>query len=468
MTVPMNDRVENRTRAPYERHLPIRTGFDLVVVGAGPAGCGAALAASAQGLSVLLLEAGTRAGGMGTAGMVSSFAPMSDGLRCVSGGYALRIVEILHERGALGPQVTPDYWNRALQRWIPFRPEELAHLYDRLLQEHGVTVRYGSRVVDVEPDDEDGVIRGVVVADVEGLHLVRAPVFIDASGDAVVATAAGFAVETAGRDTERIMPPTLCALLSNIEWDRIPMSPSGNCPNHQQPMLEKAIAAGRFTRSDRHLPGLYRIGEGQGMMNAGHLFNTDATDAVALSSAYGAGRDLVREYVDFYREYIPGCETMQLVTTAPLLGVRESRRIVGEYVLGYEDYVARRRFDDGIGLCAGKVDIHVYDDSPEEYERYYREFNEIDRLGEGESFAIPYRSLIPKGSRNLWVAGRCISSDVKVQGALRVQPTCMVMGEAAGVAVSLALEAPQGQVEAMKVDTEALRERLRENGAVLE
>ena len=246
------------------------------------------------------------------------------------------------------------------------------------------------------------------------------------------------------------------------------MSPSGNCPDRQQEMLVKAIESGRFSRSDRHLPGLYRIGNGLGMMNAGHIFNTDATDAKSLSDAYAAGRTLVREYLDFYREYIPGCEGMQLVSTAPLLGIRESRRIVGEYVLDYDDYKARRRFDDGIGLCSGKVDIHVYDDSPEEYERYYAEFNEIDHLAVGESFAIPYRSLIPAGSRNLWVAGRCISSDVKVQGALRVQPTCMVMGEAAGTAAWLALSRSPGRVETMRVDSAALRRQLLDDGAILD
>ncbi len=243
------------------------------------------------------------------------------------------------------------------------------------------------------------------------------------------------------------------------------MSPSGNCPARQQEQLEKALAAGHFSRNDRHLPGLYRIGEGLGMMNAGHLFNTDAVNTSSLSRSYSEGRRLVREFLDFYRNYVDGCQRMQLVSTAPLLGVRESRRVVGEFLLTYEHYQQRARFADGIGLCSGSVDIHVYNDSPEEYARYHEEYNTRDRMGVGQSFGIPYGCLVPQGSTNLWTAGRCVSTDVKVQGALRIQPAAAVMGEAAGLAMDLALETSR---KANEVDTAVLRKRLLAQGAVLD
>jgi hypothetical protein len=406
---------------------------------------------------------------------------MSDGQRCVAGGIALELVEKLHERGGLGPQVGPDYWHRALQRWIPFQPEALTLLYDELLAEAGVCVRYGARAISAITAKKDQVpasavlqpglsaestrIEALVVADVEGLWLAGGRSFLDATGDAAVASAAGFAVRRAGQDSPRIMPPTLCALFAGIDWNRMAMSPSGNCPDRQQIQLEQALADGHFTRNDRHLPGLYRIAPGLGMMNAGHLFDTDAVDGPSLSRAYAQGRRLVREFLAFYRTYIDGCQDMRLVSTAPLLGVRESRRILGEYELVHADYQRRARFADGIGLCSGSVDIHVYDDSAAEYERYKQEFEHQDRQGLGESFGIPYGILVPKGAENLWVAGRCASTDLKVQGALRIQPAAAVMGQAAGLAVALSLETGR---TATQLDIQELRTRLEHAGAILD
>ncbi len=444
-------------------HFPLKGEWQLIIAGAGPAGCAAALRAGRAGIKTLLIEAATQPGGMGTSGMVSSFAPMSDGNRCVAGGIALELVEELYSRGAMGAQVTREFWETAVQRWIPFQPEELAYLYDQLLAEAGVTVLYAARLVDVLREDME--VTEVLVADVEGLYRVRASYFIDATGDAALTNFAGFPVEEAGRDTPNIMPPTLCALFSSINWEHMKMSPSGNCPFRQQEMLEQAISENQFSSKDKHLPGLYRIGPGMGMMNAGHLFKTNAVHSLSLSSCYSKGRELIREYLNFYKRYIPGCEDMQLVTTAPLLGVRESRRIIGEYILTYQDYVNKPQFPDTIGRCSGSVDIHVYDDTEAEYERYHREFNMLDKQGLGDSFAIPYGSLVPKGAKNLLVAGRCVSTDIKVQGALRIQPAAAVMGEAAGAAVILASRSGK---EVLSVDKKELQSELKAGGAVLE
>jgi hypothetical protein len=138
---------------------------------------------------------------------------------------------------------------------------------------------------------------------------------------------------------------------------------------------------------------------------------------------------------------------------------------LGEYELVHADYQRRARFKDGIGLCSGSVDIHVYDDSPAEYERYRQEFEKQDRQGPGESFGIPYGILVPKSSTNLWVAGRCASTDLKVQGALRIQPAAAVMGQAAGLAAALSLETGRG---ASQLDIPELRSRLVEAGAILD
>ncbi len=448
-----------------QRKIEIEEGYDLVVVGGGPAGASAALAAARKGVKVLLLEADTRIGGMGTSGMVSAFAPMSDGNRCVAGGIAEEIMEILYERSAAGTQVTPDWWKKAVQLWIPFRPEALALLWDELLEKAGVKVRFASRVVDAELAADGKTLTGVIVADVEGLSLVRADYFVDATGDAALAVAAGFPTWRAGQDTEKIMPPTLCALYAGIEWERVDLEEHGTYPRRQQELYEKALSDGWFRSNDRHFPGIYRIGPGLGMVNAGHIFNTDAVDRDSLSDAYREGRKQVSEYASFFRTYVGGCEGLELVATAPLLGVRESRRIQGEYVLNYDDFKARRRFEDGIGLSAGSIDIHPYDESDEELQRCLKEFHEVGRQRLGDALGVPYRSILPKDSRNLWVAGRCISADVKVHGSIRIQPVAAVLGQAAGTAVWLAREDKKSAAE---LDITKLRKVLQQDGAVLD
>ncbi len=457
--------MESPQYVSYQKRIPVETGWDLVVAGAGPAGASAALTAARKGLNVLLLEVDNRVGGMGTSGMISAFAPMSDGERCVAGGIAQELMEALYERGATGPQVTPAWWERSVQLWIPFQPEKLTLIWDELLEEAGVTVRFGSRVVDAELAEDGKTLTGVVVADVEGLSLVRADYFVDGTGDASLAVAAGYPAWRAGRDTDHIMAPTLCALYAGIDWESMDLEEHGTYPRRQQALLEQALADGWFQHSDRHFPGIYRIGRGLGMVNAGHIFDTDAVDKDSLSRAYIEGRKLVREYHGFFRAYVAGCEDMELVYTASLLGVRESRRIRGEYVLCYEDFATRRRFEDGIGLSAGSVDIHPYDESPEEYQRHIEEFAVRDKLGLGETVGLPYRSLLPRDSRNLWVAGRCVSSDVKVQGAIRIQPVAAVLGQAAGTAAWLARE---NKASAQDVDVATLRKMLRKDGAVLD
>jgi hypothetical protein len=176
------------------------------------------------------------------------------------------------------------------------------------------------------------------------------------------------------------------------------------------------------------------------------------------------GRRLAQEYLEFYRKYVTGCEDIQLVTTAPLIGVRESRRIVGEYELTFDDYLARRQFPDQIAVFNKSVDIHPYDCTEEEYQRYYQEYTKTGRLKIGECFGIPYGILVPKGWKNLWVAGRCNSSDVKVHGSIRVQPAASMMGQAVGTAAVQSIRTGQ---TADALDAEALVHSLRQAGAYL-
>ena len=312
-------------------------------------------------------------------------------------------------------------------------------------------------------------MRGVVINNIEGYQYIRAKTFVDATGDAVLANICGVSCREAGRDTPKIMPPSLCSLFAGIDWDRIKMGgwtkddPQTVVPSEQQEKLEKAIADDHFSQPDYHLPGMIRVGECVGFLNAPHVFDVNSLRCRSLSDGMMKGRKLAQEYMEFYRKYIPGFENIEHVTTATLMGVRESRRIVGEYELNYDDYLARRQFPDQIGVFNKAVDIHPYDGSYEEYERASNEFLQ-DRLGRGECFGISYGILVPRGWKNLWVAGRCASSDVKVHGSIRVQPAASMMGQAAGTAAVYSIKTGQ---PAYDLDTAQLVELLRKAGAYL-
>jgi len=294
-------------------------------------------------------------------------------------------------------------------------------------------------------------VAGVVANNIEGLQYIPAKMFIDCTGDAVLAHLCGVECRT----NPNFMPGTLCSLHAGIDWSRV---------KGQQGRLEQAIQDHFFTQPDRHLPGMSQVGEHLGYLNGGHLFKLDALTCAGRTEGMRLGRRLSREYLGFYRKYVDGCQDMEQVVTAPLPGIRETRRIVGEMELTFDDYIARRKFPDQIGLFNKFVDIHVRDCSDAEYARFQEEHTKTGILGTGESFGIPYRILVPRGSENLWVAGRCNSSDERVHGSIRVMPAAGMMGQAAGTAAAQALRLNQ---TASTLDTERLVTTLRENDAYL-
>ena len=451
------------------RDIPVEKGYDVLVAGGGPAGSAAAICAARLGAKVLLAEATGCLGGMGTSGLVISFDPMADGEKSLVGGFMRELVEKMYERGFIPDFVTPDYWRKNYHFWTPFNAEGLKLLLDEFAIQAGVEVRFFTRVIDADVPADTGYVQGIIVHNIEGYRYIQAKTFVDATGDAVLADLCGAPCRQAGRDTPKIMPPTLCSLFAGIDWSQIKMGgwrkddEQQIVPLDQQDRLVQAIADGHFTQPDYHLPGMIRVGQSVGFLNAPHIFNVDALRCRSLTYGMMRGRKLAQEYMEFYRKYIPGFENIEHVTTATLMGVRESRRIVGEYQLNYEDYMARRQFPDQIGVFNKAVDIHPYDSSHEQYKRTYDEFDR-DRLGKGQCFGIPYSILVPKGWKNLWVAGRCNSSDIKVHGSIRVQPAASMMGQAVGTAAVQSINTGQ---PACDLDTAELVATLRKAGAYL-
>ena len=439
------------------RDIPVEEGYDLVVAGGGIGGSIAAIAAGRLGARVLLVEGTGCLGGMGTSGLVNAFDPMANGEEMLVGGLMRELVETMYARGYLQPGIDPNAWRKNFHQWTPFKLEGLKLMLDEWTHDAGVEVRFFTRVIDA--DAAGDTVGGVVLSNVEGYRYVRAKTFIDATGDAVLATLCGVPCREPGRDTERPMPSTLASLFANVQW---PIRQYEEAARAQY--LEEAYETGLMTQCDRHLPGLSRVGESVGYLNGGHLFNLNALRCKDLTDGMMLGRKIAQEYLAFYKKYIAGCEDAEIVTTATLMGVRESRRIVGEYELNIGDYMARRHFHDQIGLFNKFVDIHPLDTSKEAWQTFRQSSFQDDRINPGESFGIPYGILVPKGFRNLWVAGRCTCSDVKVHGSIRVMPACAMMGQAAGTAAVQAIHTGQ---RADALDTAALVTTLRAQGAYL-
>lgn len=467
----------------FSREIPVEEKpYDLVVAGGGPGGTAAAICAARLGAKVMLIEGTGTMGGMGTSGLVTAFDPMSNGEEGLVGGFMREVVETMYKRGFLGPDVTPEFWRKAYHRWTPFKPEGLKIVLDELAVAAGVDVRFFTRLIDADADARTGKVNGVVINSIEGHQYVPAKTFVDATGDAVLADLVGVECREAGRDTPEIMPATLCSLFAGIDWERVwdeaskrraEFKESGEKPFRVDTWdkqtvhgeaLKQALEDGHFTQYDRFLPGMFTVGKTMGNLNGGHLFNLNALRVDSLTENMMLGRRIAQEYLEFYRKYVPGFENIEHATTSSLMGVRESRRIVGEYELNFEDFMARREFPDQIGVFNKAVDIHPLAPTEKEFERFVKEFRNEARPLPGERFGIPYSILVPKGWSNLWVAGRCNSADVQVHGSIRVMPAAALMGQAVGTAAVQSIKTGQ---PACDLDTQQLVETLRENDAYL-
>ncbi|WP_076999985.1 FAD-dependent oxidoreductase [Variovorax sp. KK3] len=451
----------------YTRRIPVDAPYDLVVAGGGPAGTAAAVCAARLGLKTLLVEATGCLGGMGTSGLVASFGPVSDGERMLVGGFMKELLDTMWQQKAFGPQVVPEFLNAQLNRWVPFKPEHLKRILDDFAVQAGVELRFFSRVVDVEMEGDR--LRGVVLSNVEGLRFVEAKAFVDATGDAALAALAGAECKVVLRDTDTVAPSTLCSLLGGMHWDDPAYGSDWQgidaVKNRTKAeLLPQAIDDGHFTQEDRFMPGMNKIGERTATLNAGHVFQLNPLSVRSLSDGMVFGRKLALEYLEFYRQYVPGCADLELLATAPVMGVRDSRRIVGEFELGIEDFRNRRQFPDQIAVYNRPTDVHPTDTSKAEYERFLKDFHGKDNLGRGGCVGIPYSILVPRGAQNLWVAGRCHSSDTKVHGSIRAQSAAYMMGQAVGTAAAQSISTGQ---PACDLDTQALVETLRRAGAFL-
>lgn len=426
------------------RDIPVRYHVDIFVAGGGPAGVAAALAAARQDRSVFVAEGQACFGGMGTSGLVPAFMRFTDGVNFLADGIGREVYETM-KRYADIPNDQP-------ASSVSINAEALKRVYDDLMTAAAVGFSFHTSVIGVETTG--GTVTHAICAAKSGLFAVQASVFVDATGDGDVAVWAGAPFEKGDADGN-LMPGTLCSLWSDVDWSRV-QKPDDRA-------LEQAFVDGVFTVQDRHLPGMWHVGATVGGGNIGHTFGVDGTDERSLTQALLWGRKSLSEYERYYKTYLTGYERMNLVTTGALLGLRETRRILGDYVLCLDDFKAHAVFEDEIGRYNYPVDIHASRPDAESFKHFEAEFKTL-RYKDGESYGIPYRTLTPRGLDNVLVAGRCISTDRFLQGSVRVMPGCYITGQAAGVAAAIATEKDES---VHNIDVPELQGRLKKLGAYL-
>jgi hypothetical protein len=411
--------------------------YDVIVCGGGTAGAAAGIKSARLGAKTLIIEAMSTLGGTQTMGWVTPMMPnYIDGSQ-LSKGINL---EIQDAHRALSPN--SDFPNA--QVW--YNPSALGLALDRMAGEAGAECLFYGVVIDAET--KGGRIDGLQIA-VRGPNPVlhaSADVFVDASGDATLARLAGAQIES-GDETGRNQPMTLRFTLGNIDLSAVaqffgedanPNTPeflSVGYAKAEESMVadrvKEAVADEVLNQDDLGYFQFFTVlGRPRELaFNCPRITGLDPKNPMDVSRALIVGREKIFRIWEFCRRWLPGFENSYVSVIAPLIGIRESGRIVGEYTLTAEDHQQCRKFPDSIAKNRYPIDIHLSDGGVE-----------LRKLPPNDYHEIPYRCLLPVGLDNLLVAGRCVSASFVAQSSVRIQPVCRAMGEAAGAAAALAAQ----------------------------
>jgi hypothetical protein len=478
---------------------------DVVVIGGGSAGMGAAIAAARNGADTLLIERYQYLGGMMTGGLVHGFHTVrvhqnsdyvfeSAGgentyqteryqLEQVVRGLAMEMLERLYEMGGVyGLYGKP---GEAASR-THHDPTALKLLADQMVKEAGVELWLDSLAT--EPVIDGDRLAGIVVHNKSGKHHVMGKVFVDCSGDGDIAARSGVPFDQGREEDGRPEASTLIFIMGGVdlqktlkhleehpedrgrgdieEWRRIFEKGRPIFVGGFRNLLKKAYANGDLPlpmHSD--VPGgigtfkpLWRGGRlvpSETIHNADMAYKTDPISTESLTETCIFARWYVMRLANFFMKYVPGFEDSHLIETANQLGVRESRRIIGEYVLCKEDILESREFDDAIARGGRAMDVHS---------EVGGQPGHWVEIRSGKAYDIPYRCLIPKAIEGLLVAGRCISVDHMALGSVRGIPLCIATGQAAGTAAAIAA---RDEIIPRKVDIFKLQRNLVSQGVNL-
>lgn len=405
--------------------------FDVVVVGGGTAGAAAAIVAGRMGANTLVIDALGSLGGTQANGWVTPMMPNYLGDFKLNRGANL---DIIAEQAKYQPVLDETYHGDV---W--YDPVMLAYVLDELANEAGVTPLFNAPIIDAKI--EDGRVKAVEVATRGGRFWVEGKCFIDASGDAELCRLAGAEIMSGNEDGIH-QPMTLRFKMGNVNVQRarekVPFwsicepyhLEIGYGEAKDSPMRDwvlEAIDKGILQEDDLGYFQMFTMNgcPGEFAFNAPRVAGLDPLDPFEFSRAYQVGRAKIYRICRFMKEYFAGFEDAFVSGIAPLMGIRESRRVVGEVILAAEDHQNCRKFTNTIARNRYPVDIHLAVGT------------DFRKMPSGEFHDIPYGTIVVKGFDNLWVAGRCFSADFVAQSSARIQPVCRALGEAAAVAATI-------------------------------
>lgn len=410
--------------------------FDVLVCGGGTAGAVAGIKAARLGANALIVEELSALGGTQSMGWVTPMMPNYLGGRQLSAGLNLEIQE---EHAALSPET--DFENA--QVW--YNPVVLSVALERLAVRAGAKIAFNTSVRSVAR--QDGRVESLTLSSPGGDWVVRPRIVVDATGDADVVHAAGGTTESGGAGGRK-QPVTLRFNLANVEISAVLRFFSGMSEGHGNPNREdflhigyaeakqspiadqvgEAIRAGVLEEDDLgYFQFFTMLGRPRELaFNCPRIVGFDPLDPFERSQALVIGRQKILRIHDFCRRFLPGFENCYISVIAPLLGIRETRRIVGLYTLTEEDHQSCRKFEDAVARNRYPIDIHLAEGGVE-----------LKKLPANDYHEIPYRCLVPRDLDNVLVAGRCLSATFAAQSSVRIQPVCRALGEAAGAAAAL-------------------------------
>lgn len=474
--------------------------YDVVVAGGGPAGFGAGIAAARGGLKTLLVESAGCIGGVSTSGALPfmlgattgsipfpkmieqglKYSELPHPRKAVGGIFDLFMDAVKAAAGGVGPAVMaqsekyPGLDRLGCHDEFTFDMETGKRVFDELAAAYGLDVLYYTRALKADMDGNQ--VKGIWMTNKDSMVYVGCKAIIDCTGDADIVAEAGYETYKGDRRTGEMTGAGLVAHIENIDPGPIEkyLNEGGD------PWFTPACAAAQAENPDYEGPNALIIfpmmQPGVFMVNGGtSRSGIDGTSAASLTELTLWGRRRAKYITEeIFRKHIPGAENCRLRLTASQPGVRETRRIVGEYILTEEDLLNGTRFDDAIALAGRHFDLHrggggMFPKSSSEEgvpscKDLKQEFAGKHSVKLGATI-IPYRSLIPKGSDDIIVAGRCIAADGQALGPARIMSTCMAVGEAAGTATILKL---RDHISYRDVNYMELQQILRDNGAEID